>query len=113
MAGSGVIVLDTRKTLPGLRLAQKYAVICGGGRNHRLGLYDGVLIKENHIEAAGSIQAAVSKARRAHPAASVEVEVESLSELEDALAAAPDIVMLDNFDLESMRRAVKMTANRL
>ncbi len=111
--GTGAAILDTRKTLPGLRLAQKYAVACGGARNHRFGLYDGILIKENHIAAAGSIGAAVAEARRAHPGIAVEIEVESLPELEQALAAGPDIVMLDNFDLATTRRAVSLAAGRV
>ena len=108
VAGTGCTVLDTRKTLPGLRTAQKYAVRCGGGRNHRMGLHDQVLIKENHIIAAGSIAAAIANARRTAPGATVEVEVESLTELEQALAAAPDIIMLDDFTLEDMRAAVQV-----
>lgn len=110
--GTGAQILDTRKTLPGLRLAQKYAVACGGGRNHRLGLYDGILIKENHIMAAGSITAAVAAARRLHPGVSVEVETENLAELEEALAAGADVVMLDDYTLEDMREAVRRTAGR-
>jgi nicotinate-nucleotide pyrophosphorylase (carboxylating) len=100
-------VLDTRKTLPGLRLAQKYAVRIGGGKNHRFGLYDAVLIKENHIAAAGSIAAAVQTARATAPSLTVEVEVETLGQLDEALVAAADIVMLDNFTLEQMRLAVE------
>jgi nicotinate-nucleotide pyrophosphorylase (carboxylating) len=110
VAGTGCIVLDTRKTLPGLRLAQKYAVRCGGGSNHRLGLYDGILIKENHIAAAGSIAAAVAAARDLAASVKVEVEVESLEELRHALDAGADIAMLDDFSLEEMRTAV--TLNR-
>ncbi len=113
MAGTGATILDTRKTLPGLRLAQKYAVRCGGCQNHRIGLFDAVLIKENHILAAGSITAAIAAARRLHPGVTVEVEVESLAELEEALAAGPDIVMLDNFDLGTMAEAVRVTAKRV
>ena len=113
VAGTGATILDTRKTLPGLRLAQKYAVRCGGCRNHRIGLFDAVLIKENHIMAAGSITAAIVAARRLHPGVTVEVEVESLAELEEALAAGPDIVMLDNFDLGTMAEAVRVTARRV
>ena len=106
VAGTGCTVLDTRKTLPGLRNAQKYAVRCGGAANHRMGLYDMVLIKEKHILAAGSIGAAVGAARRLAAGVRIEVEVESLEELEQAFAAAPDIVMLDEFSLEDMREAV-------
>jgi nicotinate-nucleotide pyrophosphorylase (carboxylating) len=110
VAGTGCTILDTRKTLPGLRLAQKYAVRCGGARNHRLGLHDGILIKENHIAAAGSIAAAVAAARRVSSAVPVEIEVESLAELDQALDARADVVMLDDFTLEDMRAAV--AANR-
>ncbi|MFZ2450239.1 MAG: carboxylating nicotinate-nucleotide diphosphorylase [Methylovulum miyakonense] len=109
VAGTGCKVLDTRKTLPGLRKAQKYAVACGGCHNHRIGLYDGVLIKENHIIAAGSIANAV-KAARQHPGIPVEVEVESLAELAEALAAKPERIMLDNFTLDDLRTAVALTA---
>ncbi len=109
VAGTGCKILDTRKTIPGLRKAQKYAVACGGCYNHRIGLYDGVLIKENHILAAGSIANAVRTAREKSSVA-VEVEVESLQELAEALAAKPDRIMLDNFSLEDMRTAVKITA---
>ncbi|MBK1718003.1 carboxylating nicotinate-nucleotide diphosphorylase [Thiocystis violacea] len=107
-----VLLLDTRKTLPGLRAQQKYAVLCGGCHNHRLGLFDVILIKENHILAAGSIQAALTAARTQHPGVEVEIEVESLDELETALAAGGRIVLLDNFPLEAMRRAVAMNAGR-
>jgi nicotinate-nucleotide pyrophosphorylase (carboxylating) len=106
VAGTGCRILDTRKTLPGLRLAQKYAVRCGGAQNHRLGLSDMVLIKENHIIAAGSIAAAVSTARRTSPGVPVEVEVESLAELDQALVAGADIIMLDELSLDDMRIAV-------
>jgi len=105
-------ILDTRKTVPGLRAAQKYAVRCGGGHNHRMGLYDAVLIKENHIAAAGSIVAAANAVRAAHPDVRVEVEVESLAELEQALAAGVDMVLLDNFELDDMRRACALAAGR-
>lgn len=103
-------LLDTRKTIPGLRVAQKYAVRCGGGRNHRIGLFDAFLVKENHIAACGSIAAAIATARRNAPGKPVEVEVETLSQLEEALAGGVDSVLLDNFDLEGMRRAVAITA---
>ncbi|HTT07619.1 MAG TPA: carboxylating nicotinate-nucleotide diphosphorylase [Gammaproteobacteria bacterium] len=106
-------LLDTRKTVPGLRAAQKYAVRCGGGRNHRLGLYDGVLIKENHIKAAGSIAAAVQAARQRHPRLPIEVEVESLAELTEAVQSGADIALLDNFSVPMMREAVKLAAGRL
>jgi nicotinate-nucleotide pyrophosphorylase (carboxylating) len=113
VAGTGATILDTRKTLPGLRLAQKYAVRCGGCRNHRIGLFDAVLIKENHIMAAGSIAGAIAAARRLHPGVTVEIEVENLAELEEALAAGPDIVMLDNFDLATMAEAARIAGGRV
>jgi len=103
---TGVKLLDTRKTLPGLRRAQKYAVTCGGCFNHRMGLYDAFLIKENHISACGSISAAAKLARKSHPAVLVEVEVENLNELNQAVDAEVDVIMLDNFSLEDVRFAV-------
>jgi nicotinate-nucleotide pyrophosphorylase (carboxylating) len=106
VAGTGCRILDTRKTLPGLRLAQKYAARCGGAQNHRLGLYDMVLIKENHIVAAGSIARAIETARRTSPGVPVEVEVETLTEFDQAIAAGADIIMLDELSLEDMRAAV-------
>ena len=109
VADTACKILDTRKTIPGLRDAQKYAVACGGCHNHRIGLYDGVLIKENHIMAAGSITKAIQKAR-VLTSVTVEVEVESLSELLEALAAKPDRIMLDNFSLADLRAAVKLSA---
>ena len=109
VAGTGCKVLDTRKTIPGLREAQKYAVACGGCYNHRIGLYDGVLIKENHIMAAGSITKAI-KAARELTSVTVEVEVESMTELTEALAAKPDRIMLDNFSVEALRAAVALNA---
>ena len=112
VAGTGATILDTRKTIPGLRLAQKYAVRCGGGRNHRLGLYDAVLVKENHIAAAGSIAAAVTAARRVAPGLLLEVEVESLDELAQALGAGVDRVLLDDFAADALREAVRITAGR-
>jgi nicotinate-nucleotide pyrophosphorylase (carboxylating) len=112
VAGTGCKVLDTRKTMPGLRNVQKYAVACGGCHNHRIGLYDGVLIKENHIMAAGSIAKAV-QAARAKTSVPVEVEVESMQELEQAIAAKPDRIMLDNFTLEDMRAAVELNAGAI
>ena len=108
VAGTGCRILDTRKTVPGLRTAQKYAVRCGGADNHRMGLFDQVLIKENHIAAAGSITGAIEAARRSAPAVRVEVEVESLAELAEALNARPDIVMLDDFSLDDLRAAVAL-----
>ena len=110
--GTGVRLLDTRKTIPGLRLAQKYAVTCGGCHNHRIGLYDAFLIKENHIAACGGIAEAVAAARRIAPGKPVEVEVESLDELEQALQAGADIVMLDELSLDDMRTAVGIAAGR-
>jgi nicotinate-nucleotide pyrophosphorylase (carboxylating) len=112
VAGTGCTILDTRKTLPGLRSAQKYAVLCGGGQNHRMGLYDRVLIKENHIAAAGSLSGAIRAARAHAPGLTVEVEVESLAELEEAIAAAADIVMLDEFSLADVRAAVALNRAR-
>lgn len=106
-------ILDTRKTLPGLRTAQKYAVLCGGGTNHRMGLYDRVLIKENHIMAAGSITAAIQQARALHPGILVEVETENLQELAEATAAHADIIMLDEYSLADMREAVRVTAGKI
>jgi len=108
VAGTGCRILDTRKTVPGLRTAQKYAVRCGGADNHRMGLFDQILIKENHIAAAGSITAAIEAARLSEPKVGVEVEVESLQELAEALAAGPDIIMLDEFSLTDMRSAVAL-----
>ena len=113
IAGTGARLLDTRKTLPGLRLAQKYAVRAGGGENHRLGLYDMIMLKENHIIAAGSIAAAVQQARKAFPALDIEVEVENLEELRQALEAAPERILLDNMDPERLRAAVELTAGRI
>lgn len=113
VAGTAVRVLDTRKTIPGLRVAQKYAVRCGGGHNQRMGLYDAILIKENHIIAAGSIAAAVQAARQLHPNLLLEVEVENLDELAQALAAGVDRIMLDNFELAQMTEAVQYTAGRV
>jgi nicotinate-nucleotide pyrophosphorylase (carboxylating) len=110
--GSGCRILDTRKTIPGLRTAQKYAVRCGGGENHRIGLYDRVLIKENHIAAAGSIAAAVAAARQLAPGLRVEVETENLAEFGLALAAGADIIMLDEFSRADMRQAVALNRSR-
>jgi len=105
-------LLDTRKTIPGLRLAQKYAVRCGGGSNHRLGLYDAILIKENHIYAAGSIAAALSQAAKLHPGVRTEIEVETLEQLQEALDAGATLLLLDNFSLDQLRQAVTLTAGR-
>jgi nicotinate-nucleotide pyrophosphorylase (carboxylating) len=110
--GTNIRILDTRKTIPGLRTAQKYAVQCGGCHNHRMGLYDAFLIKENHIAACGGIANAVGKARELHPGKPVEVEVETLDELQQALAAQADIIMLDEFSLEDAKKAVALTQQR-
>lgn len=112
VAGLDVQLLDTRKTLPGYRLAQKYAVRCGGCHNHRVGLYDGILIKENHINAAGSIEAAVSLAKALHPTIAVEIEVENFAELNQALEAKADIILLDNFDIPMLQKAVELNQGR-
>ncbi len=110
--GTDCKVLDTRKTIPGLRLAQKYAVSCGGCENHRIGLFDAILIKENHIEAAGGITKAVDEARFNNPNLSIEVEVENMQELEQALDANVDRIMLDNFDPKQIKEAIKVTDKR-
>ena len=112
LADSDTRILDTRKTIPGLRLAQKYAVACGGGKNHRIGLFDAFLIKENHIMACGGIAEAISTAKTQAPGKPVEVEVESLEELQQAINAGADIVMLDNFTNEQIQRAVSLTQKR-
>ena len=109
---TGLVVLDTRKTIPGLRNAQKYAVRCGGCSNHRFGLYDGILIKENHITSAGSIGLAVRKAMELDANVPIEIEVETLDELTQALDAGANRIMLDNFDLDMMRKAVALNAGR-
>lgn len=111
--GTDVKVLDTRKTIPGLRLAQKYAVHCGGGHNHRVGLFDAILIKENHILAAGSISEAVESVRFHSPDLMIEVEVENLDELQQAIDAEVDRIMLDNFDLDGLREAVKQNNHKI
>ncbi|MCR9186418.1 MAG: carboxylating nicotinate-nucleotide diphosphorylase [Halieaceae bacterium] len=113
VSGTGVRLLDTRKTSPGLRKAQKYAVRCGGCHNHRIGLYDAFLIKENHINACGGIAAAVREAHQVAPGKPVEVEVETMAELEQAIGAGADRVMLDNFTLQAMRDAVALVAKSL
>jgi nicotinate-nucleotide pyrophosphorylase (carboxylating) len=110
LAGTNCRLLDTRKTIPGLRTAQKYAVRVGGGENHRMGLFDGILIKENHIAAAGSIALAVAAAKRGGGSIPVEVEVENLAQLEEAIDAGADIAMLDNFPLPAMREGVAMNS---
>lgn len=106
VAGTGVVILDTRKTIPGLRYAQKYAVLCGGGSNHRVGLFDAILVKENHISAAGSIGAAVTEAKRLYPDLLLEVEVENLEQLEEAYRAGAQRVLLDNFPRQGLMDAV-------
>jgi nicotinate-nucleotide pyrophosphorylase (carboxylating) len=109
LAGSKTQLLDTRKTVPGLRSAQKYAVTCGGGKNHRIGLFDAFLIKENHIAACGGIAQAIATAKINHAEITVEVEVESLDELSQAIKAGADIIMLDNFTTEMIEQAVVIT----
>lgn len=108
MAGTSCTLLDTRKTIPGLRTALKYAVVVGGGHNHRMGLFDAYLIKENHIMACGGIKEAVETARRLNPGKTIEVEVENIDELKEAIASGSNIIMLDNFDLPMMKEAVKV-----
>jgi nicotinate-nucleotide pyrophosphorylase (carboxylating) len=110
--GTGTVVRDTRKTTPGLRLLEKYAVRCGGGRNHRLGLYDALLVKDNHIRAAGGLAAAVKLARAAGGGLPLEVEAETLDEVAEALEAGCDLVLLDNMDAANMARAVVMASGR-
>jgi len=112
VAGTGARLLDTRKTVPGLRQAQKYAVACGGCQNHRIGLFDAFLIKENHIEACGGIAQAIARARELAPGKPVEVEVENLPEMQQAIDAGADRIMLDNFDVEALREAVALNAGR-
>ena len=112
IAGTNCKLLDTRKTIPGLRTALKYAVTCGGGKNHRMGLYDMFLIKENHIMACGGIEEAVARARELFPDRKVEVEVENLDELRTALDAKSDIIMLDNFDFDDIKDAVEITDHK-
>lgn len=113
VAGTETVILDTRKTLPGVRVAQKYAVHVGGGQNHRMGLYDALLLKENHIAAAGGIAAAVYQARDRHPGMPVEVEVEDQRELADAIATGVDRILLDNFSIDDLLAAVATTAARV
>lgn len=112
LSGTTTQLLDTRKTIPGLRALQKYAVKCGGGENHRIGLFDAFLIKENHIAACGGIEKAVAQAKLNHPSKPVEVEVESLQELKQAIDAGADIIMLDNFSVEQIKQAVILTNKR-
>jgi nicotinate-nucleotide pyrophosphorylase (carboxylating) len=110
--GTGAVILDTRKTLPGLRAAQKYAVSCGEASNHRMGLFDAIIIKDNHIAVAGSLTEAVCSARARHPDINIEVEVERLDQIEEALAAGADIILLDNFDLDGLKAAVVLNDHR-
>lgn len=110
--GTGAVILDTRKTLPGLRAAQKFAVTCGHGSNHRMGLFDAILIKENHIAAAGSLATIVRTARERYPDSNVEVEVESIAQIEEALSAGADIILVDNFDIEDLKAAVALNDHR-
>jgi nicotinate-nucleotide pyrophosphorylase (carboxylating) len=110
--GTGAVILDTRKTLPGLRGAQKYAVTCGEASNHRIGLFDAILIKENHIAAAGSLTKVVRAARKQHPDLNIEVEVEDVRQIREALSAGADIILLDNFALDHLKAAVALTNHR-
>lgn len=111
--GTSVTILDTRKTIPGLRMQQKYAVVCGGGQNHRMGLYDAILLKENHVQIAGSIGAALTRANQIAPdGVEIEIEVESLAQLEEALAVGAKRILLDNFDVKLLYEAVKLNAGR-
>ena len=112
VAGTSAVILDTRKTTPGLRAFEKYAVVCGGGRNHRFGLYDAILIKDNHIAVAGGVAEAIRRARAHAPGVPLEIEVASLAELAEALTEAPDIVMLDNMAVGDMKTAVRRVAGR-
>lgn len=113
VAKTDAIVLDTRKTIPGLRLAQKYAVSCGGCQNHRMGLYDAILIKENHISSCGGIQKAIEKARFQNPEMPVEIEVENIDELEQALETNVDRILLDNFSIKQLKQAVKICKGKI
>jgi nicotinate-nucleotide pyrophosphorylase (carboxylating) len=113
LSGTNVVLLDTRKTIPGLRSVQKYAVLCGGGENHRIGLFDGILIKENHIAAAGSIDAAIASMRSHFADLPIEIEVESVADVHTAIAAGADMLLLDNFSLEDLRNAVALAGGRV
>ena len=112
ISGTGAQILDTRKTLPGMRYAQKYAVRCGGGKNHRMGLYDAILIKENHIATAGSVTEAVNEAKQQFPDLKLEVEVETIDQLKQALKTKTDVILLDNFSLSELESAVAITDNQ-
>lgn len=109
ISGTNAQILDTRKTLPGMRYAQKYAVLCGGGKNHRMGLYDAILIKENHIATAGSVSKAVAQAKQLYPSIKLEVEVENADQLQEALSSQTDVILLDNFSLSELEKAVAVT----
>ncbi|MEJ2116294.1 MAG: carboxylating nicotinate-nucleotide diphosphorylase, partial [Gammaproteobacteria bacterium] len=109
ISGTHAKILDTRKTLPGMRYAQKYAVRCGGGENHRMGLYDAILIKENHIATVGSVSKAVTQAKQQHPTIKLEVEVENAEQLKEALSTQTDVILLDNFSLSELENAVALT----
>lgn len=113
LKGINVKIVDTRKTTPGMRFMEKYAVRIGGGSNHRFGLYDGILIKDNHIEAAGSIAAAVNAAKKVHHLSKIEVEVENLNDLKEALKAGADVIMLDNMSIKDMKEAVEMAKGKV
>jgi len=113
LAGTPTKLLDTRKTIPGLRMAQKYAVRCGGGTNHRIGLFDAFLIKENHIQAFGSIEWVIKAARTLDPKKTFEIEVQNLEMLHEALKAKPDIILLDNFDIEMLKKAVELNKTQV
>lgn len=112
ITGTNAQVLDTRKTLPGMRYAQKYAVRCGGGKNHRMGLYDAILIKENHIATAGSVSKAVNQAKQQYPSIKLEVEVENIDQLKEALKTQTDVILLDNFSLSELENAVAITDSK-
>ena len=112
IAGTNAQILDTRKTLPGMRYAQKYAVRCGGGKNHRMGLYDTILIKENHITTAGSVSKAVNQAKQQYPTIKLEVEVETAEQLKEALNTQTDVILLDNFSLSELEAAVALTDSK-
>ena len=113
LKGTDTQLLDTRKTIPGLRYAQKYAVLCAGGKNHRIGLYDAYLIKENHISACGSISNAIARAKQQHPELNIEVEVETIAQLEEALEHQATIALLDNFSLQEVKQAVELSNKKI
>ena len=113
LKGTDTQLLDTRKTIPGLRYAQKYAVLCAGGKNHRMGLYDAYLIKENHITACGSISNAIARAKQQHPELKIEVEVETLEQLNQAIEHQATIALLDNFSLQEVKQAVELSDKKI